>query len=133
MTTAKHPIEPSGNSRGMGQMHTEGGQEDCMRVLKVKRMSSFWGRARGLLATPSFPTEFDAVFLEPCNAVHTLGMRYAIDVVFIDEKLKVLRVELSVPSGRCKISCSKAYGVLEMADGNAQHLKKNAQLKFLYL
>ena len=29
----------------------------------------------------SFPSAYDAVLLSPCNAVHTMFMRYSIDVV----------------------------------------------------
>jgi uncharacterized membrane protein (UPF0127 family) len=51
----------------------------------------FWGRGLGLLARPPLrPGE--ALWLNPCGSIHTWGMRYAIDVVFVDRDLQVLRV-----------------------------------------
>jgi len=35
-----------------------------------------------------------------CNAIHTVGMTFAIDVVFIDKADRVVRVAKDVPPGR---------------------------------
>ena len=43
--------------------------------------ATFWRRLRGLMFSKSFPSAYDAVLLSPCNAVHTMFMRYSIDVV----------------------------------------------------
>lgn len=43
----------------------------------------WWPRFRGLLGRPSLgPGE--GLLLEPCRAVHMLGMRFALDVAFLD-------------------------------------------------
>lgn len=46
-------------------------------------------RARGLLGHPRPPVD-TALWIAPCRAVHTFGMRYAIDVLFCDARGRVL-------------------------------------------
>jgi uncharacterized membrane protein (UPF0127 family) len=46
-------------------------------------------RRRGLLGRDSFE---GALLLRPCRSVHTLRMRFAIDVAHLDGDLRVLRV-----------------------------------------
>lgn len=46
-------------------------------------------RSRGLLGRDGVD---GALLLRPCRSVHTLGMRFPIDVAFCDDGLRVLRV-----------------------------------------
>ncbi len=57
--------------------------------LHARRATGFWSRAAGLWATPT--AEPHALELRPCAAVHTLGMRRSIDVVFVADDGTVLR------------------------------------------
>ena len=63
-------------------VHKEGRSEPLAR--RVGLADRFWLRARGLLGR--MPLEGDeGLLIGPCRAVHTLGMRYPIDVAFLDE------------------------------------------------
>ncbi|HEX6237795.1 MAG TPA: DUF192 domain-containing protein [Acidimicrobiales bacterium] len=46
-------------------------------------------RARGLLGRDGIE---GALLLRPVRSVHTLGMRFPIDVAFCDEEMRVLRI-----------------------------------------
>src|SRR6266540_3084035 len=46
-------------------------------------------RRRGLLGRDGIE---GALLLQPCKSVHTIGMRFPIDVAFCDEEMVVLRV-----------------------------------------
>src|SRR5262245_7555833 len=46
-------------------------------------------RARGLLGRDGYD---GAILLRPARSVHTVGMRFPIDVAFCDDDLRVLRV-----------------------------------------
>ena len=46
-------------------------------------------RARGLLGREGVD---GAILLRPARAVHTVGMRFAIDVAHLDDSLRVIRV-----------------------------------------
>lgn len=55
---------------------------------------SWQARARGLLGRRSFD---GALLIEPTRSVHTVGMRFAIDVAFCDRDLTVVAVKRLVP------------------------------------
>ena len=42
----------------------------------------------------------EALLIERCGSVHTVGMRFAIDLVFTDRQWRVVRVVRRVPPGR---------------------------------
>jgi uncharacterized protein len=50
--------------------------------LRARRATGFWSRAAGLWS-PSIGRGPQALELRPCGAIHTLGMRVPIDVVFV--------------------------------------------------
>ncbi len=56
------------------------------------------------------------VLIYPCNAVHTMGMRRAIDVVFVDDKKVVRKVVAKLRPFRMA-SCRMARYALELPSG----------------
>ena len=52
-------------------------------------------RARGLLGRDS---SSGALLLRPARSVHTIGMRFAIDVAHVDDEFRVLRLTTMVPN-----------------------------------
>ena len=56
--------------------------------------------------------------LAPCRAIHTFGMRVAIDVVFIDRRLRVVRCVARLTPWRM-VACAHAFAVIELAAGGA--------------
>lgn len=70
-------------------------------------------RARGLLGTRAEWGDGNRMLvLAPCKSVHTIGMRYALDIAFVDRNGIVLRSERNVRPGRL-LSCRRAAFVLE--------------------
>ena len=59
-------------------------------AVRVERASSMLGRMRGLLGRSELP-EGDALLIAPCASIHTLFMRFRIDVVFLSRELRVVR------------------------------------------
>jgi len=59
--------------------------------LHLHRAIRFRERLLGLLAMQTLG-EHSGLWLYPCRAVHTFGMKRSIDVVFLDVTLSVLRV-----------------------------------------
>jgi uncharacterized membrane protein (UPF0127 family) len=87
-------------------------------------------RRRGLLGRDSLsPTE--GLLLAPCFAVHTVGMRFPIDVVFLDRDGKVVRVVPQLQPWRIAVSL-RARAVVELSAGTAaaSHIQVG---DFLYL
>ena len=73
-------------------------------------------RRRGLLGTESLP-DGQGLLMIPCRHVHTFGMRYAIDVAFIDASWTVRRVVHRLKPGRLSPLVLKGRAVLELPAG----------------
>jgi uncharacterized membrane protein (UPF0127 family) len=48
-----------------------------------------------------------------CRSVHTFGMRFRLDLVFLDAERRIIRVRRGVPAG-CVVRCREADAVLEL-------------------
>jgi uncharacterized protein len=48
-----------------------------------------------------------------CRSVHTFGMRFALDLVFLDEGQRVVEIRRAVPPRRL-VRCPEAMAVLEL-------------------
>jgi uncharacterized membrane protein (UPF0127 family) len=68
-------------------------------VERAERAASMSERLRGLLGRPSLG-EGAALVIERCGSVHTVGMRFALDLVFLDRQWRVVRVVLNVRPGQ---------------------------------
>ena len=77
--------------------------------------TTFWQRLRGLHAWPCLPWHAGLV-LSPCKAVHTIGLAYAIDVLFVDQDARVLECVNALAPGRCAWN-RHAFGVVELPAG----------------
>ncbi len=60
----------------------------------------------------------EGLWIKPCEAVHTFGMKFPIDVLFINKKGRVLKVRRSMPRWRMSASLL-AHSVLELPSGTA--------------
>ena len=76
-------------------------------------------RRTGLLKHDKMPDGF-ALIIAPCNAVHTFGMRFAIDLLFVAKDGTVLKVCHAVPRRRIAASWG-AFATIELASGALQH------------
>ena len=59
-------------------------------VSEGRAARSFWARLRGLLGRPPLQPE-QGLWIAPCNWVHTLGMGFPIDILYLDREGKVLQ------------------------------------------
>ena len=75
--------------------------------------STFKARRRGLLGRDGYE---GALLLRPAKSVHTLGMRFAIDVAHLDADLCVVRVTTMRP-WRLGRPVRRAHAVLEAEAG----------------
>ncbi len=84
---------------------------DVLAVVEVA--SSFGDRLKGLLGRDGIE---GALLLQPAKSVHTMGMRFGIDVAFCDRDLVVLDVACMAPHrvGRPR---RRARSVLEAEAG----------------
>jgi hypothetical protein len=74
-------------------------------------------RRRGLLGRDGIE---GALLLEPARSVHTMGMRFPIDVAWLDADLRVLRTA-TLPRQRMTRPVLRARSVLEAEAGRFAH------------
>jgi uncharacterized membrane protein (UPF0127 family) len=72
-------------------------------------------RRKGLLGRSGLPAG-EGLWIVPCESVHTFGMKFPIDLVYLDRKKKVKKVRSGVPPWRLS-ACLSAHSVLELASG----------------
>ena len=70
-------------------------------------------RGRGLLGRDGIE---GAILLQPAKSVHTFGMRFAIDVAFVDGEMHVVKIVTMKP-WRLGLPVRKARGVIEAEAG----------------
>jgi uncharacterized protein len=51
-----------------------------------------------------------------CKSIHTFGMRFALDLVFLDREMRVVAERCAVPRGKFAV-CLQAEAVLELPAG----------------
>ena len=93
-------------------------------IAKVWHATGYFARLRGLLGRTI--DQDGGMLLSPCNAIHTIGMGYAIDALYLDKTLRVLRIDDSIQPGKIMPQQRGARHVLELPDGSAKRLSLSA-------
>jgi uncharacterized protein len=83
---------------------------------EVRIACSLSARLLGLARERSLPTRA-GLLLSGGHGVHTLGMRFAIDVVFLSRQMRVLGLACAVPPWRVLLAPRGTGRVLELAAG----------------
>lgn len=106
-------------------------QHDQKLILPhVMKTSSMMERMQGLLfRTPL--REDEGLLIKPCSSIHTIGMQYDIDVVFLSNDLSIKKLFCHVKPWRCAMSFGASM-VLEMISGSIDKfgLEKNMILQW---
>ncbi len=98
--------------------------------LEVKK--SFWGKLKGLLGRNNLPAN-QGILLVNCRQIHTLGMKFPLDVVVLDKNLRVLDFSDNFPRNRIGRYYRRGYYVVELPV-NPRHqnlFTKNKKVKML--
>lgn len=92
-----------------------------MPQFSVMVATTWWQRLRGLIGHAPLGNN-ETLFIPRCRQVHTFGMAWPIDVVFIDAHRRIVRIEHSLPAWRTSSWVKNASGCLEMKAGRAREL-----------
>lgn len=85
----------------------------------VRVADTFASRLKGLLGDGALPPG-EGLLIYPCTAIHTFGMRFALDAVFVDREARVLKVYRRMAPWRLSTVVKGAWGVLELPAGAAE-------------
>jgi uncharacterized protein len=82
----------------------------------VEVASSGARRSKGLLGRKGLgPGE--GLWIVPCEAVHTFGMQFSLDLVYLDRKHRIRKIKKNVPPWRIS-ACLTAHSVVELPAGS---------------
>jgi uncharacterized membrane protein (UPF0127 family) len=73
-------------------------------------------RTKGLLGRESLDTG-EGLYIVPCQWVHMFGMKFPIDIVFLDREGRVLSMQHTLKPNRVSKLVWRADGVLELPAG----------------
>jgi uncharacterized membrane protein (UPF0127 family) len=77
---------------------------------------TFFTRLKGLLGKNELP-HGEGLWIKPCNSVHTFGMKFPIDVVFLDKDNRVVGLVNTLRPNRISRLYSGASSVIELPAG----------------
>ena len=91
---------------------------------QVRMASSFGARLVGLLQSHPLAVE-EGLLLIPGGSIHTLGLRFTIDVVFLNRQMRIVGLAERVRPWRIRVAPKGTGRVLELAGGQiaATHLR----------
>ena len=78
-------------------------------------------RFRGLMFRKTIADD-DALYITPCNQIHMLNMKFAIDVVYLDESGMVIKIDINIQPGKICKTVKNAKSVIEFKSHSASKL-----------
>jgi uncharacterized protein len=64
----------------------------------------------------------EGLWIVPCECIHTFGMKFSIDAVFLTKKKKVLKISSEMPKRRIALAI-RAHSVLELPAGTVANTR----------
>ena len=111
-----------------GRLHRADDQS-CL-VPMASRTSNVLERMRGLLGRPQL-NEDEGLIINPCSSIHTAGMRYPIDLVFLDRNWIIIKTVTALKPWRMA-ACPAASMVLELPTGSGGRLRLETGLQLVW-
>jgi uncharacterized membrane protein (UPF0127 family) len=98
----------------------------------LKITKNFFQRMKGLIGRDSIK-EGEALFIKPCKSIHTFGMKFKIDAIFLDKENKVIALKKDLKPNRLSPIYLKASSVIELPSGTIDkaEIKIEDKLKFI--
>jgi uncharacterized membrane protein (UPF0127 family) len=87
--------------------------------------ATFLSRFVGLLSRRTLEPA-TGLLLIPGGTIHTLGMRFSIDAVFLDDRLRILRAAGDISPNRFRVAPRGTSCVVELGAGTAKTLRWQA-------
>ena len=100
----------------------DGSEQPLLDNLSVA--NSFFKRMKGLLGISTLDGS-SGIVITPCNLIHTFGMKFNIDVIFLDKDNRIINIRTNVPKSRVHGQI-KAKHTMELTAGSVERLDLTA-------
>ncbi len=100
------------------------------KKLQIEIADSFLQRFLGLMGRKKMP-HGQGLLLSPCNSIHMLFMRFAIDAVYLDKNCVVKKIVSNLRPWLGMSICFGAESVIELAAGESARMNLKIGDKFL--
>jgi hypothetical protein len=88
---------------------------------RVRRAGSVISRLMGLAGHDGLAAD-EALWISPCRVIHTIGVKFPIDAVFLDEDLRVVALREDVIPWRAIRPARGSASVLELPAGTVRRV-----------
>lgn len=95
-------------------------------VATVRRADGFWAKGWGVLGRRDLPAG-QGLWLPGVASVHTLFVRFPLDLLFLDREFRAVRLAPRTPPWRWLVRAPGAYHVLELGAGTLSQAVPQAQ------
>lgn len=111
------------------QLYLENQTRDLRLASEVQCAFSITSRLIGLLGRSSLPKD-TALWLKPCDSIHTWFMKFSIDVIFVDQNLVVKKIVRDLKPWKLLWPVRQAHSVFELNAGSllAESVQEGDQL-----
>jgi uncharacterized membrane protein (UPF0127 family) len=86
---------------------------ECFLSLDVKAADTIFSRLRGLIGRLKLRSD-EGLWVVPSRGVHTLGLLFPLDLIYLDENYRVIHLVEYLPSFRIGPLKTQAESVLEL-------------------
>ncbi|MDI3340170.1 MAG: DUF192 domain-containing protein [Sphaerobacter sp.] len=86
---------------------------------RVRVARRLWERGRGLMWCPPLPPG-RGLLIDPCSSIHSMGMRFPIDVLYLNDEDVVVRLAEAMPPWRIGPLFTGARYVIELPPGSCR-------------
>lgn len=90
----------------------------------AQRADNFFTRFKGLMFVKEIEDNY-ALHITPCNQIHMLNMRFALDVIYLDQNGRVVKIDENIQPGKICKTVRNAKSVIEMKASAAAKLGIN--------
>ncbi|EPJ47042.1 MAG: hypothetical protein OFPII_16150 [Osedax symbiont Rs1] len=93
---------------------------DTEQKISIVITETFKERNRGLFTLAKLQPG-QGLLITPCRSVHSFGMAYAIDLLYLNKQLQVVKIISNMLPNRMSLAL-RGYSTLELLSGEAQRL-----------
>lgn len=110
-----HRLSGGGEAKPEGRLKISNLTRQAVLAGSVEIADRGARRRKGLLGRDGLSAE-EGLWILPCEAVHTIGMRFPIDLIYLDRGNRVKKTRSNVRPFRLS-ACFSAHSVIELASG----------------